>query len=54
MATGRTEHGGRMIIMSSDCGAELRTEDFGVTTPSEKAVYNKAQLEKLAEPVGYW
>ena len=52
--TGRMEHGDLIIIMSSNCGAELDAEDSVITTPSEKTVYSKAELEEMAESVGFW
>jgi len=54
VVTGRMEHGDGMIIMSSNCGAELYAEGSVVTTPSEQSVYSKAQLDEVAESVGYW
>ena len=50
--TGRMEHGDLIIIMSSDYGPELYLEGSVTTMPS--ATYNKAELEEMAESVGYW
>ena len=52
MVTGRMERVDGMIIMSSNSGAELCAEV--ITTPYEQSVYSNAQLEEMAEPVGYW
>ena len=34
--------------------SRARAEDSVVTTPSEKTVYNKAELEEMAESVSFW
>jgi hypothetical protein len=52
--TGRVEHGDLIIIMSSDYGAELYSEGSVMTARPEKTASSKAQLEEMAESVGFW